>query len=489
MRIALAFLAMVWPLSADLRTVLLPSKSPLITFRFVFLTGAADDPADKPGLASLTASMLARGGSAKMPYSQVVEAMFPMATSVGVHTDKEMTTFSADTHLDNLDAFYAIFRDMILEPGWRAEDLKRLREDGINNLRVTLRSNNEEELGKEVLYNAIYAGHPYGHHNLGSVTGLQKITLEDLKSFHRTRYTQANLILGLAGGYPASFLARVKKDFASLPPGKRDTVERPAPAAIDGFRLTMVEKQTRSVAVSLGFPIEVHRGHADFPAMLVTQSYFGQHRNSAGRLFDRMREKRGLNYGDYAYIEYFPSGMFVFEPAPNLARRQQIFQIWIRPLESPTAHFGIRLAMHELDRLVRMGMTEEEFQRTRDFLSKYVNLLTKTKRAELGYAIDSLYYGIPEYNKFVKDGLAKLSRDKVNTAIKKHLRVDNLHMVVIANDAGDWKKRLLGNAPSPMTYNSAKPEDILAEDKIVEKRRLPLKAENITIVPVEKIFE
>jgi len=94
----------------------------------------------------------------------------------------------------------------------------------------------------------------------------------------------------------------------------------------------LVEKNTRSVAISLGAPLDVKRGDPDFAALLVAQSYFGQHRASGGRLFDRMREVRGLNYGDYFYIEYFPRGMFRFDPEPNLARDQQIFQIWIRPV-------------------------------------------------------------------------------------------------------------------------------------------------------------
>ena len=64
-----------------------------------------------------------------------------------------------------------------------------------------------------------------------------------------------------------------------------------------------------------------------------------------------MREKRGLNYGDYAYIEYFPRGMFLMEPPPNLARHYQIFQVWIRPVEPPTAKFALRLALFELDKL------------------------------------------------------------------------------------------------------------------------------------------
>src|ERR1022692_693711 len=87
------------------------------------------------------------------------------------------------------------------------------------------------------------------------------------------------------------------------------------------------------------------RGVAWPRATLLVSSYLGQHRLSSGLLYDRMREKRGLNYGDYAYIEYFPRGMYLMEPQPNLARPQQIFQVWIRPVEPPTAKFALRLAL------------------------------------------------------------------------------------------------------------------------------------------------
>ncbi|MDW8130605.1 MAG: pitrilysin family protein [Bryobacterales bacterium] len=474
---------------AQPRLVTLPSRSPLVSFRVVFLAGAASDPAGKQGLASLTAAMLAQGGSRHMSYQEILEAFFPMAVSVTAQVDKEMTTFSATTHLDNLEEFYRIFRAMLLEPGWREEDLTRLRDDAINFLRVSLRGNNDEELGKEVLYNEIYAGHPYGHHNVGVVSALQKVRMDDLREFYRRHYTQSNLIIGLAGGYPEGFPERVRKDFSALPAGTAATPNLPEPRAIRGRQITLVQKQTRSVAISIGFPIAVRRGHPDYPALLVAQSWFGQHRMSGGRLFQRMRELRGLNYGDYAYIEYFPRGMFQFEPDPNLARRQQIFQIWIRPVEPENAHFALRLALYELDRLVREGLSREDFERTRQFLSKYVNLLTRTKNAELGYAMDSLFYGIPEYNAYVKQSLARLSLEDVNRAIRRHLRATDLRVVMIARDCDALRARLLADEPSPIRYNAPKPKEILEEDKIVERWKLGLQPEDVRIVPVEKIFE
>lgn len=337
-KLGIVALAATALLAAAPQVVTLPSKSPLVTFRFVFRTGAASDPAGKEGVAALTAAMLAEGGTRELTYKQIVDALFPMAAGVSHQVDKEMITFSGTTHLDNLAAYYALFRAMLLEPGWRKEDFERVRDDAVNFLRVSLRGNNDEELGKEVLYNEIYAGHPYGHHDVGTASALEKLTVADLQQFYRERFTQANLVIGLAGGYPEGFLSRVKADFAKLPAGSPDAVKLPAPKAIRGVQMTMVEKNTRSVAYSIGFPIEVKRGDPDYPALLVVQAYFGQHRLSGRRLFERMREARGLNYGDYAYIEYFPRGMYLFEPEPNLARRQQIFQIWIRPVEPATAH-------------------------------------------------------------------------------------------------------------------------------------------------------
>ena len=470
-------------------SVTLPGKSPLINFRFVFRTGAASDPAGKPGTASLTAAMLAEGGTRELTRKQILDRLFPIASSVRWNVDKEMTVFEGTTHVDNLEEYYGLLRSMLLDPGWREDDLKRLKDDAKNYLRVSLRGNNDEELGKEVLYSEIYAGHPYGHHNVGTVSSIEKLTLDDLKAFYAANLTEANLTIGLAGGYPAGFDARVKKDFSKLTDGEPAKLKLPVPKTPESTRAVIVKKPARSVAYSFGFPIDVRRGHPDYPALLVAQSWFGPHRSSGGRLFQRMRQIRGLNYGDYAYIEHFPNGMFAFEPDPNIARQQQIFQIWIRPVETPTAHFSLRLAMYELNRFVTDGLTETDFQEAKNFVSKYVNLLTRTKSAELGYAVDSQFYGIPNYNKYVRDAVAKLTRDDVNRAIRRHLRSDRMIVVAIAEDAEGLRDKLLSDAPSPISYNSPKPDEIVAEDRLVSSWKLVLKPESVKIVQGDTVFE
>jgi zinc protease len=118
-----------------------------------------------------------------------------------------------------------------------------------------------------------------------------------------------------------------------------------------------------------------------------------------------------------------------------------------------------------------------------------VNVLTKTKDAELGYAIDSAYYGIPDYNTYIKTQVAKLTCEQVNAAIRKHLRSDRVQIVGIANDVDGLRKQLLGDAPTTIHYNSPKPADILQEDTVVEKWNLELRPQDVEIVPVDKELE
>jgi zinc protease len=472
-------------------TVLQPNKSPLVTFRILFMTGSASDPKGKEGVAALTAAMLAQGGTRALPYEKIVEAVYPMGLSapLGWQIDKEMTVFNVTTHADNLDRHYALIREMLLDPGFRQEDFTRLKTDALSFLKLTLRNGNDEELGKEALYNMIYGNHPYGHHNMGAVGALERLTLADVQDFYKQHYTQANLVVGLAGGYPESFPQKVSADFAKLTLGKSDRVKLDAPKLDDGMKIEIIQRDTRSTAISLGFPIPVTRADKDFAALAVVASYFGQHRSSNSYLYQRLREIRGLNYGDYAYIEYFPRGMFQFEPDPNLARQQQIFQIWIRPVEPKNGMFALRAALYEYDRLVRDGMSSEAFETTREFLTKYANILTQTQSARLGYALDSRYYGIPDFNQHMRDQLAKLTLDDVNRALRQYLRSDRMRVVLITKDADALRDAITNNKPSPVSYVSPPAKEITDEDKLIEAYKINVKPEAVVVVPVDRIFE
>lgn len=456
------------------------------------MTGSADDGPGKEGLASLTAALLAEGGTRTKTAAQITDAMYPMATSFSWQVDKEMTVFSGTTHVDNLEKYYALIREMLLDPGFRDDDFQRLKEDAINYLKTSLRSGNDEELGKEVLYTMIYpAGHPYGHQNMGSVSALQALTPKDVRDFYQSNYTRQTLVIGLAGGFPADFPKRVEVDFEKLPTGAIDqlSVKLAQPRLDPGTKIEIVERETRSTALSLGFPIDLTRAQKDWPALAVVASYFGQHRSSNSYLYQRLREARGLNYGDYAYIEYFPRGMFQFQPDANLGRKLQIFQIWIRPVEPQNGHFVLRAALYEYDKLVREGMSPEAFESTREFLSKYVNVLTATQDDQLGYALDSRYYGIKDFPAYMREQLAKLTLADVNRVIKQYLKSDAMRIAIVTKDAAGLRDAIVNNKPSPITYNAPKPKEITDEDKAIENYKIVVKPADVMIVAADKVFQ
>ena len=466
-----------------------PSGSPLVSLRIQFLTGSIADPQGKEGVANLTAAMISQGGSKKLTNKQITEQFNPMATSFDSQVDKEMTTFVGQTHVDNLAKYYDIISQMLLEPGFREDDFSRIKKDAIDFLKTSLREGNDEELGKERLYNIIYAGTSYENHSVGKISSLESLTLQDVKDFYAKNYTKANLVLGVSGGFDQKFSDRMAADFAKLPKGEKMTQKISAPTLADGMKIDIVKRETRATAISLGFPIAVNRTHKDYAALALVTSYFGQHRSSNSYLYGRIRELRGLNYGDYAYIEYFPRGMYQFDPDPNIARQSQIFQIWIRPVEPQNANFALRATLYEYDKLVKNGLDQQTFAETRDFLSKYVNILTQTKDAELGYALDSKYYGIANFNEYMKSQLAKLTLADVNNAIKTHLASNKMRVVMITKDAEALRDEIVNNKPATISYASPKPKEITDEDQTIFTYPIPVKAADVVITPVERVFE
>ena len=464
------------------------NSSPLVDVSYLFNTGPAYDPPGKKGLAALTASMVTEGGSEKRSIQEINQALYPIAAGFGAQVDKEMVRLSGSVHKDNLDTWYKLASEQLYTPGWRQEDFDRVKTQHINAIRTNLVGNNDEELGKEALYSFIYgANHPYGSLNLGATDDLESLTLEDVQAFYQQHFTPANLTLGLAGGFDSNFAGKVKSDASKLATGTVNAIQLPSPPAIDGRHALIIHKETPAVGVSFGFPITVRRGDPDWVALWLARSWLGEHRSSNAHLYKRIREERGMNYGDYAYIEYFPRGMFQFHPDANLGRQQQIFQVWIRPLRNNSdAHFATRVAMRELQTLIDKGLSETEFQTVKSFLEKFVSLLVKTQSRQLGYQLDSEYYGTDSFADYVRADLAKLTAKDVNRVIRKHLQTENVKYVFISKDAVDLRKRLQTDQYSPIEYNTPKPE-LEKEDQEIANLKLAL--DSIEIVPADEMFK
>ncbi|MDQ1266013.1 MAG: zinc protease [Bacteroidota bacterium] len=473
--------------------VLLPVKDdPTVSFRIWFKVGSQLDPAGKEGLAALTAQMLTEGSTKVNSLEQILDKLYPLATGYGSKVDKEMTVIYGRTHKDNLDEFYKLLTEAILKPAFAESDFNRIKSAMISAIEKDLRYNSDEELGKASLYGFVFEGTPYGHYTFGAIEGLKSITLDDIKKFYNKYYTKDNYVIGLAGGYDTKLYDKLAQDLLTLPDGKAEQPAKPVPAKIDSWNYLLVDKDCESTAISFGFPIDVLRGDDDFFALVLFNSWFGEHRNSSSHLYQVIREARGMNYGDYSYIETFLNGGEYRVPEPNNPRRQQIFEVWLRPVQNHQRLFALRAALSELKKVLENGMTQNDFELTKNFLYKYSLSYAQTTMEQLGYEIDSKFYGINDNNDYItffRNKIKSLTLAQVNAAIKKHLQFDNIKFAIITKDAAKFKEDLVANVPSPMKYDTPKPPDVLEMDKFIEVFPLKATPDKIKIVSVEEMFQ
>jgi zinc protease len=468
--------------------VALPSAhSPLVAIRLLFKAGSIDDPAGKEGLAALTSQMVAQAGTAKRSYSQLLEDLYPLAAQINGSADREVTVFSGTVPRAALAPFVKLFEEALLTPAFSDSDFHRNQQQLLSFITDTLRSSNDELLGLEALQDKIFAGHPYGHPSVGTVAGLKSITLNDVREFYRTHYTRANLMIGVAGGYPAGFVAKLNGDLSRLPAGTRADRKVPPPAPVSGRNITVIDKETASVGVHFGFPLALTRKDADYYPLMVANSYLGEHRTFNGVLMEQLRQLRGLNYGDYSYIEYWDTPPFTSHPTPNVPRHDQYFSVWVRPVVPADAQFALRAALYEVDRLQSQGMTQKEFELTRNFVVNYSKLWVQDLSSRLGYHMDSRYYGMPYFIDEIEQRLKGLTVDDVNRAAKKYLTTDNFDAIVVSAHAKELADTLQRDEPSPKKYNSQVSNDVLEADKTITTLKVhPTKVE---VLPVAQAFE
>ena len=266
----------------------------------------------------------------------------------------------------------------------------------------------------------------------------------------------------------------------------------------DGFKVLIVEKQTDASAISLGFPISLVRSDPDFFALMTANSWFGEHRNSFSHIYQVIRELRGMNYGDYSYIEAYPRGYTTQVPPTNVARRHQLFEIWIRPIsltEPGNLHdrtlFATRAALRELKHLVDNGMAEDTVEATKQFLRNYTVNWGATITRRLAYAMDDEFYAYPGegYLQSMRSGIESVASEDVNAAIARHLQYDNMYIVFITADAEGMKQKLLSGVATPITYAGTMSAEHMAEDELIASFPIPVQEDDITIIGINEAFD
>lgn len=499
--IILSLLVMTTIFAQEFVELKLPESNKIIV-KFMFRNGSIADPQGKEGLTAATAGVISQGGTGNLSFSDIQDKIYPMAAEYDASVDKEVTIFTFAVHKDWLKDFYPIMIGLITNPSFKEEDFQRVISNQQNYVDQVIRASSDEEYSKKALEDLLFRGTNYQYMVQGKSPSVKTITLDDVKNQYKNFFTVKNLTVGIAGNYDKKFLDMLKKDLGKLSQNKPNIPQAPKVNMPDGMRVEIISKDNAfGSAVFMGFPMNVTRSNDDFAALMVANSYLGEHRKSYGRLYQQLREIRSMNYGDYSYIEWYPNGGGYMLPPSGTPRLSNYFAMWIRPvqiakqlnkqypelkdLKLGQAHFAIRMAMYELDKIVKQGLSKDDFEATRAFLRSYMKLYIKSPEEQLGYLLDSKFYGRKDYIKEMDNLLAKLTVDDVNKAVKKYWQTDNMFVTVVTDksETEELKNSLLNNTPSPMSYSNAVktglPKDVLDEDDKVADFKLNVKSVDI----------
>ena len=484
-------------------------KSNKVVIKLMFRNGSVCDPKGKEGLTLATADTLIKGGAANLTYSDIQDRIYPWAARYGAHVDKEVTVFTFEVHVDFFDRFYPILRDLILQPSFAWDDFKRVMANQQNFVDQVIRASSDEEYAKKALEDFLFRGTNYQHMKEGTSGGIRSITLDDVQNHYRQFFTRNNLRIGIAGNYRDTSLQTLKADMARLP-DRRPAIPEPGVASTpDGIQVEIIAKEGAfGSAIFTGFPLDLTRSNDEFAALMVANSYLGEHRKSYSKLYEKIREVRSMNYGDFTYIEWYEQGGVNMLPPPGVPRSSNYFAIWIRPIQIAEqlktqypelagiaighAHFALRMAIRELDRLVTNGMTPEDFESTLAFLRSYTRLYAQTPDQRLGWLMDSKFYGRSDYLSELDQLLAQVTLEDVNRAIRRHWQTGNMFVTIVTDvsEAAPLAESLRKNLPSPMSYSNevraGLPKAVLAEDE--EVARYLLNVKTVAIVQSQDTF-
>ena len=277
-----------------------------------------------------------------------------------------------------------------------------------------------------------------------------------------------------------------------------------------GIEVEIISKQGAfGSAIFTGAPLAITRADDEFAALMIANSWMGEHRKSYSRLYQKIRQTRSMNYGDYSYIEWYSAGGSNQLPPSSVPRSSSYWSIWIRPVQIATqlkgqypeladisighAHFALRLAIREFDLLIKNGMTEEEFEATKTFLRSYTKLYAQSPAQQLGWLMDSKFYGRNDYLAELDTLLEKATLEEVNASLRKHWQTENMFVTIITDEseASALASSLIDNTASPMSYSdlvkSGLPKEVLAEDD--EVANYPLNIKKVTIVQSADTFQ
>ncbi len=338
---------------------------PLVALNFAFVGGAANDPTDKPGVGYMVSSLLDEGAgelNANAYHQQLednaVELRFSVTQdyffgSIRLLKDREQQSFE-------------LLRTALNEPRFDADAIGRIREQILSGLRRE--TTDPGSIANKTWWSTAFPGHPYGRPTGGSLTSIPTITEADLRGYAKQIMTRDTLKVAAVGDIDPATLGQVLDHVFGALPASGSRADVPDTSMHDGGRRIVVQLNVPQAVVRMG-GAGIKRKDPDFiPAYLVNHILGGG--SFTSRLYDEVREKRGLAYGVYSYL------LTMRHAAMFMAQTQT---------QAPSTREALELIEAQIKRMVADGPTEEEMAKAKAYLkgSYALNFDTSTKIASI----------------------------------------------------------------------------------------------------------
>lgn len=467
----------------------LPDKnSPNIYLEAMIRTGSAMDPIGKEGLAAFTAQGMIHGGTRTVEPEAFKARLFPTGNSFNVVVSREYTSIKLRCHIDHAAQCVDSFVGALTAPRFDSAVMERVRDEALYAVTDGILSD-EEQLGNAALDAALYEGHRYAHPVRGRAGTIGLLTPEDAKIFHETQFVRQSIQVGIGGGFQEEHRDQLTQGLLALSSALPADAARQAPVPVTGRQLLIISTETPVTGFHLGHHHSVTRNHPDYAALYVATLALGAHRQSSGRLFETLRTQRGLNYGDYAYIEAFQQFGSSTYPEQGILRSSPMFYLWLRPTSVVNGPFALKLAIDELEKWVADGLSQQEFQTIQKYALGHLPLEAQNIGRRLSYQLSATASGTPDPLQHLSTHIAALTREEINAAIQRHIRPDDLMIVAVSGEGNALLSRLNNLETTPIQYHNVTPSAAQAQrDSDIANKALDIEFETAEVRSAKGLF-
>ncbi|HJO71238.1 MAG TPA: pitrilysin family protein [Rhodospirillales bacterium] len=271
--------------------------NPIITVRLAFRGGAALDPAGKEGLAEMASSLLDEGAG-DLDSQAFQGRLEDLSISLRFDAGRDVFGGRLRTLIENRDAAFGLLRLALNAPRFDEAPVKRIRTQILTSLKRNLEEPNT--IARRALARALFPNHPYGRPVRGTLESVGAVSVGDLRRFVAGRLGRDNLVIGVVGDISADELAPLlDRTFGALP-AKASSWSVPDTRPRVSGETVVINKPVPQSAIVFGHG-GPKRDDPDFYAAYVMNYVLGGG-GFTSRLYNEVREKRGLAYSVYSYL-------------------------------------------------------------------------------------------------------------------------------------------------------------------------------------------